>query len=130
MTDPIADLLTRIRNANTNGAKTTVVPYSKVKKEVLRVLKAQGVILDYMPEMQGKRGVLRVHLKYGPDGEKVMSHIQRISRPGRRVYRRVDDVQDTLNGLGFSVLSTTKGLLSDAEARKLRVGGEVLCEIW
>jgi small subunit ribosomal protein S8 len=130
MTDPIADLLTRIRNANSIGQKSTIIPYSKLKKEVLRVFKAQGIILDYLPEMRGKQGVLRVQLKYGPDGEKVMSHIERVSRPGRRVYRRVDEIGEVLNGLGFTVLSTTKGLLSDAEARKMKVGGEVLCEIW
>ncbi len=130
MTDPIADLLTRIRNANSNGAKTTVVPYSKAKKEILRVLKEQGVILDYFPEMQGKRGVLRIDMKYGPDGEKVIRHIQRVSKPGRRVYSRIDKIPKVLNELGFSVLSTTRGILSDAEARKLKVGGEVICEIW
>ena len=130
MTDPIADLLTRIRNANSNGAKTTKVPYSKLKKEVLRVLKAQGVILDYFPEMQGKQGVIRIELKYGSDGEKVIRHIQRVSKPGRRVYRRVQEIPEVLNGLGFSVLSTTRGVVSNEEAKKLGVGGEVLCELW
>jgi small subunit ribosomal protein S8 len=130
MTDPIADLLTRIRNANSNGAKTATVPYSKTKKEILRVLKEQGVILDYFPEMQGKRGILRIDLKYGPDGEKVIRHIQRISKPGRRVYSRVEAIPKVLNELGFSVLSTTRGIVSDVEARKLKVGGEVICEVW
>jgi len=130
MTDPIADLLTRLRNANSNGAKSTVVPYSKAKKEVLRVLKEQGVILDYFPEMQGKRGVLRVDLKYGPDGEKVIQHIERVSRPGRRVYARTDAIPSVLNDLGFSVLSTTRGVISDVEARKMKVGGEIICRIW
>lgn len=130
MTDPIADLLTRIRNANSNGTKTTTVPYSKTKKEILRVLKEQGVILDYFPEMQGKRGVLRVDLKYGPDGEKVIRHIQRVSKPGRRVYSRTAAIPKVLNDLGFSVLSTTKGIISDVEARKLKLGGEIICEIW
>jgi small subunit ribosomal protein S8 len=130
MTDPIADLLTRIRNANATGAKTTIAPFSKMKKEICRVLKEQGVILDYHPEMRGARGVLRIELKYGPDGEKVIRHIQRVSRPGRRVYHRVDAIPKVLNELGFSVLSTTKGVLSDMEARKMKVGGEILCEIW
>jgi small subunit ribosomal protein S8 len=130
MTDPIADLLTRIRNANSNGSKSTVVPYSKVKKEILRVLKEQGVILDYFPEMQGKRGVLRIDLKYGPDGEKVIQHIERVSRPGRRIYARTEAIPSVLNDLGFSVLSTTRGFISDAEARKMKVGGEIICKIW
>jgi len=130
MTDPIADLLTRIRNANTNGAKSTFVPYSKVKKEILRVFKEQGIILDYFPEMRGKQGVLRIDMKYGPDGEKVIRHIQRVSRPGRRVYSKVANSPKVLNELGFAVLSTTRGIVSDAEARKLQVGGEILCEVY
>jgi small subunit ribosomal protein S8 len=130
MTDPIADLLTRIRNANSNSAKSTVVPYSKLKKEILRVFKEQGIILDYFPEMRGNRGVLRVDLKYGPDGEKIIRHIQRISKPGRRVYSRVGSIPKVLNDLGFSVLSTTRGVISDSEARKLKLGGEVICEVW
>jgi len=130
MTDPIADLLTRLRNANSIGARTTVVPYSKLKKEVLRVLKEQGFILDYAPEMRGSRGVLKVDLKYGPDGEKVIRHIQRVSKPGRRTYERIKDVPDVLHGMGVFVLSTPRGVLSAPEARRLNVGGEVLCEIW
>src|SRR5436190_4956328 len=106
MTDPIADLLTRIRNANAIGSKSTIVPYSAVKKEVLRVLKEQGFILDYLPEMQGPRGVLRVQLKYGPDGEKVIRHLQRVSKPGRRVYRRVDALPEVLAGMGTAIVST------------------------
>jgi small subunit ribosomal protein S8 len=130
MTDPIADLLTRIRNANAIGAKSTVVPFSKLKKEVLRVLKEQGFILDYFPEMKAGRGVLRIELKYGPDGERVIRHLQRVSRPGRRVYRAVDKIPEVLNGMGVAVVSTPKGVLSSFEARKLSVGGEVLCEVW
>lgn len=130
MTDPIADLLTRIRNANTIGAKSTIAPYSSAKKEVLRVLKEQGFILDYLPEMRGSRGVLRVNLKYGPDGERVIRHLQRVSRPGRRVYRDVRNLPDVLSGLGMAVISTPRGVLSSQEARKLKVGGEVICEVW
>jgi len=130
MTDPIADLLTHIRNANSNGAKATTVPYSRIKKEILRVFKEQGVILDYFPEMQGKRGILRIDLKYGPDGEKLIQHMQRVSTPGRRVYNRVGDIPKVLNDLGFSVISTNRGIISDVEARKLNLGGEVLCEVW
>jgi small subunit ribosomal protein S8 len=130
MTDPIADLLTSIRNANENAARSTLVPYSKLKKEVLRVLKEQGFILDYFPEMKGKRGVLRIDLKYGPDGEKVIRHIQKVSKPGKRVYRQVDKIPAVLSDLGFFVLSTTRGVVSSLEAKKMNVGGEVICEVW
>ncbi len=130
MTDPIADLLTQIRNANSIGAKSAVVPFSRLKKEILRVLKEQGIIQDYFPEMRGKIGVLRIELKYGMDGEKVIQHIQRVSRPGCRVYCSAKEIPSVLNDLGFSILSTTKGVISNAEARKLNVGGEILCEIW
>ena len=130
MTDPIADLLTRIRNANSIGAKSTEAPYSSLKKDVLKVLKEQGFILDYHPEMKGPRGMLRIQLKYGPDGEKVIRHIQRISRPGRRVYRGVKEIPEVLNGMGMAVMSTPRGVLSSIEARKMSVGGEVLCEVW
>jgi len=130
MTDPIADLLTRIRNANSNGAKNTLAPYSRLKKEILRVLKEQGVILDFFPELSGNRGVLRINLKYGPDGEKILRHIQRVSRPGRRVYCSSRQIPSVLNDLGFSILSTTRGIVSNEEARKLNVGGEILCEVW
>ncbi|MBI4602316.1 MAG: 30S ribosomal protein S8 [Planctomycetes bacterium] len=130
MTDPIADLLTRIRNAISTGKKSVKVPYSNLKKNVLRVLKEQGYILDYVPEMEGRKGVLRVELKYGPDGELVLQKIQRVSRPGRRVYKGADEVPSVLDGLGISVLSTSRGVLSNIEAKKLRVGGEVLCEVW
>ena len=130
MTDPIADLLTRIRNASSIGAKSTEAPYSELKKNVLRVLKEQGFILDYFPEMRGARGVLRIELKYGPDGEKVIRRLTRVSRPGRRVYRGVRALEDVLSGMGTAVLSTPKGVLSVAEARAMQVGGEVLCELW
>src|SRR2546422_11191998 len=116
MTDPIADLLTRIRNANSIGAKSTMVPFSSVKKDILRVLKEQGFILDYVPEMRGDRGVLRVDLKYGPDGEKVLRHLQRVSRPGRRIYRGAKAIPEVLNGMGVAIVSTPRGVLSSLEA--------------
>jgi small subunit ribosomal protein S8 len=130
MTDPIADLLTRIRNANSIGAKSTTAPYSSLKKDIARVLKEQGFILDYHPEMQGKRGVLRIELKYGPDGERVIRYLQRVSKPGRRVYSGSKHIPEVLNGMGVAVLSTPKGIISTLEARKLNVGGEILCEVW
>jgi small subunit ribosomal protein S8 len=130
MTDPVADLLTRIRNANSNGYKTVQVPYSNLKQSILRVLKEQGYIVDYVPEMEGDRGILRVELKYGPDGEKIIRKIQRVSKPGRRKYSRASELPDVLNGLGISVVSTSRGVVSNLEARKLGVGGEILCEVW
>ena len=130
MTDPVADLLTRIRNATRNGHEAVKIPYSHLKKDVLRVLKEQGYILDYHAEMEGTRGVLRVELKYGSDGEHVIRSIERISKPGRRIYRRAADLPNVLNGLGIAVLSTSKGVMSNREAKKLGIGGEVLCEVW
>ncbi len=136
MTDPVADLLTRVRNANFNSYREVKLPYSGLKKNVLRVLKAEGYIRDYhaeMVEVRGKKGpkaTLRVELKYGPDGEKVIHHIQRVSKPGRRWYSSNKDLPDVLDGLGIAVVSTSKGVISNIEAKKLGVGGEVLCEVW
>jgi small subunit ribosomal protein S8 len=130
MTDPVADLLTRIRNANCIGKKTVKMPYSGLKKNILRVLKEQGFILDYFAEMEGQMGVLRVELKYGPDGELVLRKIQRISKPGRRVYSRAVNLPHVLDGLGIAIVSTSKGVMSNLEAKKLSLGGEVLCEVW
>lgn len=130
MTDPIADLLTRIRNANFNSYSVVKLPYSTVKKNVLRVLKEQGYITDFATEMHGDKAGLRIDLKYGPDGEKVIQHIQRVSKPGRRLYCRSTDLPNVLDGLGIAVVSTSKGVMSNLEAKKLGVGGEVLCEVW
>ena len=135
MTDPVADLLTRVRNANTIGAKKTKIPHSKLKENVVSVLKREGYIKgfstsDSKPEDGiGPRKWLNVDLKYGEDGEKVIVKIQRVSRPGRRVYRRFRELRPVLNGLGIRILSTSKGLLSDREARKQGVGGEILAEV-
>lgn len=130
MTDPIADLLTRIRNASSTGKKSVKVPFSHMKKNILRVLKEQGYISDFMPEMEGQKGILRIDLKYGPDGELVLRSIRRVSKPGRRVFTAADSVPVVLNGMGISILSTSRGVLSSSEAKKLKVGGEILCEIW
>ena len=111
MTDPIADLLTRIRNANSIGAAKVSAPYSGVKKNVLRVLKEQGYIVDYEPRLEGAKGEIDVHLKYGPDGEQVIQHIQRVSKPGRRVFKGAEDLPVVLNGLGIAVVSTSKGVM-------------------
>ena len=136
MTDPVADLLTRIRNANSNGYREVKLPYSTLKKSVLQVLKDQGYIRDYRSEMMEIKGhkspkaTLFIELKYGPDGEKVINHIQRVSKPGRRWYSNAKDLPNVLDGLGIAVVSTSKGVISNLEAKKLGVGGEVLCEVW
>jgi small subunit ribosomal protein S8 len=130
MTDPIADLLTRIRNANSNGYKSVTIPYSGLKGHILRVLKEQGFIADYKPEMEGTKGVLHVELKYGPDGQHVIQHIQRVSTPGRRIYCRVARLPEVLDGLGIAIVSTSRGIMSNREAKKKGVGGEILCEVW
>jgi small subunit ribosomal protein S8 len=130
MTDPVADLLTRIRNASANGCKTAIVPYSGLKNRILKVLKDQGFIVDFLPEMEGSKGILRIELKYGPDGERAIQHIRRVSSPGRRIFCRVSQLPDVLDGLGIAIVSTSKGVMSNSQARKMGVGGEILCEVW
>lgn len=130
MTDPVADLLTQIRNALRNDETRVVVPHSKLKKSILQVMKTSGYIVDYHPDLAAGRAVFRIDLKYGPDGEKVVRHIQRISKPGRRVYRGVEQLPNPLNGMGIAILSTPKGIMSQLDAKAQHVGGEVLCEIW
>lgn len=130
MTDPIADMLTRIRNNVRNKRKTVKIPRSKVKVGIAKVLQSEGYIQGFAEEADGVQGAIRIDLKYGPDGEDVITHIQRQSKPGRRLFSGIDDLRPVLNGLGIAVLSTSRGILSDREARRLRVGGEVLCEVW
>ena len=129
MTDTIADLLTRIRNANAIGRKRVDVPASKLKVHISQVLKDEGFISGYEVVEAQPSSVLRIQLRYGPDGEKVIRSIQRVSRPGRRVYRKADEVKPVLRGMGVYVMSTPKGVLSDRQAREQHVGGEVLCEV-
>lgn len=130
MTDPIADMLTRIRNAVSVEREDVEMPISKVKAGVADVLKREGFIWDWSAEEGEPVGKLQIALKYGPSGEKVIRHIKRISKPGCRVYSSARDLRPVLNGLGISILSTSKGVMSDREARQQKVGGEVLCEIW
>ena len=130
MTDPIADLLTRIRNGLRIEASSVVAPYSKLKNNILQVLKDNGYIEDFVSEMKDGHAVLSISLKYGPDGEHVIQHIQRVSKPGRRVYRGVQDLPNPLNGLGVAVVSTPRGVMTQDQARTENVGGEVICEIW
>ncbi|MCL6502519.1 MAG: 30S ribosomal protein S8 [Pirellulales bacterium] len=130
MTDPIADMLTRIRNAVRVERPSVEVPASKVKRGLAEVLKREGYIWDWEIIDVRPCPQLRLHLKYGPNGERVIRHIRRVSKPGRRVYAGADSLRPVLNGLGISILSTSHGVVSDREARQQRVGGEVLCELW
>jgi len=132
MTDPIADMLTRIRNAVRIERPAVNMPLSKVKRGLAEVLKREGYIWDWHEEdVQGKAGKqLNIDLKYGPNGERVIRHIKRVSKPGRRVYSGCGDLRPILNGLGISIISTSRGVVSDREARQKNLGGEVLCELW
>ncbi|MDO5553381.1 MAG: 30S ribosomal protein S8 [Planctomycetia bacterium] len=129
MTDPVADMLTRIRNALKVEHQTLDVPYSKLKKGVVEVLKREGYIWDY-EVVNDNFARIRVVLKYGPNGERVIQKIRKISKPGRRCYCGPAELRPVLNGLGIRILSTNKGIISDREARSQNVGGEVLCEVW
>ncbi|MCB0189368.1 MAG: 30S ribosomal protein S8 [Caldilineaceae bacterium] len=132
MTDPIADMLTRIRNAVRVERPNVLMPLSKVKRGVAEVLKREGYIWDWHEEdadgAPGKQ--LYIDLKYGPNGERVIRHIKRVSSPGRRVYSPAKQLRPVLNGLGISIISTSRGVISDREARQRNLGGEVLCELW
>lgn len=130
MTDPIADMLTRIRNALSVERQHVEMPISKVKCGVADVLKREGFIWDWAEVKEQPVGNLRIELKYGPSGEKVIRHVKRVSKPGCRVYRPAKDLRPVLNGLGISILSTSHGMMSDREARQQKIGGEVICEIW
>ena len=130
MTDPIADMLTRIRNANTVKHETVDVPASNIKKEIVRILLEEGVVRGYDVIEDEKQGIIRIQLKYGQTGERVISGLKRISKPGMRVYADKHEVPRVLNGLGISIISTSKGILTDKQARKENVGGEVICYVW
>jgi small subunit ribosomal protein S8 len=130
MTDPIADMLTRIRNANAVRHKVVSVPASRLKRQIAEVLKREGFISGYDLIEDKKQGVLRIKLKYGPDGEKVITRIVRESTPGKREYRPVKELKPILGGTGISIISTPKGVLSDRECRKQNIGGEYLCTVW
>ena len=130
MTDPIADMLTRIRNANTVKHETVDVPASNIKKEIARILLEEGFVRGYDVIEDGKQGIIRIQLKYGQAGERVISGLKRISKPGMRVYADKHEVPRVLNGLGISIISTSKGILTDKQARKANVGGEVICYVW
>jgi small subunit ribosomal protein S8 len=130
MTDPVADMLTRIRNANLALHEEVVMPSSKLREQVAKILAAEGYIDGYevRPGQPGKE--LRVQLRYGPDRTRVINGLRRVSSPGRRVYRSADQLPRSVGGLGVIVVSTSQGLLPDREARRRRLGGEIVCEVW
>ncbi|MEW6743014.1 MAG: 30S ribosomal protein S8 [Planctomycetota bacterium] len=135
MTDPIADMLTRIRNANAVGHKDVRIPYSRVKEGIVRVLAQEGFISSYEvvdAHLSRRKPLrdLRVTLRYGPDGEKVIRRIERVSKPGCRTYRGLPEATKVLGGLGIDIYSTSQGVLSDRECRERKVGGEILCTVW
>ena len=130
MTDPIADMLTRIRNANTVGHETVEIPASNMKKAIAGILKEEGYIEDFEVIDDNKQGMIKVTMKYGANKERVISGIKKISKPGLKVYAKACDVPRVLGGLGIAIISTSKGVISDKEARKLGVGGEVICYVW
>lgn len=130
MTDPIADMLTRIRNAG-NAKHTSVdIPASNIKKEISEILLNEGYIKNYDVIEDDKQGVIRIDLKYGPNNERIITGLKRISKPGLRVYVSKNDVPKVLGGLGVAIISTSKGILTDKKAREENVGGEVICYVW
>lgn len=130
MTDPIADMLTRIRNGVQVEAPAVDIPYSKIKHEICKVLTEEGYLVQFEVIEQSPQNVLRIQLKYGPDGEKVIQEIQRVSRCGCRVYKPSKELRPVLGGMGIAVLSTSHGIMSDRQARVRKVGGEVLCVVY
>jgi small subunit ribosomal protein S8 len=147
MTDPLADMLTRLRNANRIERPAVDMPATSLKRNVAQVLKEEGFILDYQvgyyvadeqgakvfqsaEDLSKPKAILRVYLKYGPEGEKVIRHLERASRPGLRLYRRCAQLKPVLDGLGIAILSTNRGVMSDRRARAERLGGELLCTVW
>jgi Ribosomal protein S8 len=130
MTDPIADLLTRIRNANIVRHQVVEVPSSTIKKAILNIMLQEGYIKDVEEYTDGSVSMLRLSMKYGQNKERVITGLKRISKPGLRVYCQKEEIPKVLNGLGIAIISTSKGIVTDREARKIGVGGEVLCYLW
>lgn len=130
MTDVVADMLTRIRNASRARHEKVDIPSSTLKAEIARILKEEGYIKNVKTINDGKQGVLRVFLKYGADNEGVVSGIERVSKPGRRTYVGKDEIPRVLSGFGISIVSTSKGVMTDKAAREANVGGELLCKVW
>ncbi len=130
MTDPLADMLTRIRNANMAKLEMADIPSSKLKLRVAQILKQEGYLKDYQLIEDRRQGILRVYLKYGPEGREFIEGIKMISKSGQRVYVKKEQIPEVLGGLGIAIISTSKGIMTDSEARKFNLGGELLCTVW
>jgi len=130
MTDPIADMLTRIRNAQRASHEYVDIPSSKLKVNIAKVLKSEGYIKNFRVMPDGKQGILRIFLKYDEQGRPVIEGLKRVSKPSRRVYAGYDEIPKVLNGYGINIVSTSKGIMTDKKARKMKVGGEILCSVW
>ncbi len=130
MTDPIADFLTRVRNAARAGHKKVDIPASRMKREITKILLAYGYIKDYLLIRDDKQGLIRIYLKYDENEKSVINGLKRISKPGQRKYVGVSEIPRVYNNIGIAILSSSKGIISDRDARKLHVGGEVLCYVW
>lgn len=130
MSDPIADMLTRIRNANIVRHETVEIPASKMKREIAEILKKEGFIRDAEYVEDSKQGIIRLFLKYGSNNERVISGLKRISKPGLRVYTKSQEIPRVLGGLGIAIISTSKGVMTDKDARQSKAGGEVICYVW
>nr|WP_321464830.1 30S ribosomal protein S8 [uncultured Desulfobulbus sp.] len=130
MSDPLADMLTRIRNANKSRFSSVEMPLSKLKANVAKVLKEEGYITDFQVSEEGPQGTLKIDLKYGPHNELVITGIRRISKPGYRQYKRSNQIPSVMSGLGIGILTTSKGVITDKQAREQNIGGELLCEVW
>jgi small subunit ribosomal protein S8 len=130
MTDPIADMLTRIRNGLNAKHETVDVPASKIKLEIAKILKNEGFVKNYKIVQNNKQGTIKIQLKYDAQEQPVIGDLSRVSRPGRRVYAAMDDIPVIKNGLGIAIISTSKGVLTDRAARAANIGGEILCSVW
>ena len=130
MSDPIADMLTRIRNAGKAKFQTVDIPGSKLKVELAKILKTNGYIKNYKYVDDGKQGMLRLYLKYLADGDHAIFGLERVSKPSRRVYTATKDIKPVYNGLGIAIISTSRGMMTDIQAKKENVGGEILCNVW
>lgn len=130
VTDSIADMLTRIRNANNTNKESVDIPASKLKVEIARVMKEEGYIKHYKVIKDNKQGILKIYLKYGSKGEKIISNLKRVSKPGCRVYVGKGEVPRVLSGFGISIISTSQGVMTGKKSKEMNVGGEVLCNIW
>jgi len=130
MTDPLADMLTRIRNAGMVKFETVEMPLSKIKTGVAAILKKEGFINDFQVLDTDTQGVLRIEMKYDHNNERIITNLKRVSKPGRRIYVKHDQIPKVMSGLGIAIISTSKGIFTDKEARAMKIGGELLCEVW